>query len=142
MKIIRKSSELYYYKTNVSPEKTLEAIRKEIKRFKCRGYGFLENPEDPKQKIIMFQIPLKSGWTTVKIEVPEVWVQLQTKQKYLEKTSYRYLLNIIKAKFLQADLGVPLKELFVLDMITQDGRKMKDLIMKDLPLLTSGNPVD
>jgi len=118
----------------------MEEIRKMLDKYECKGFVFAENPLNPKDKKIMFQIPMKDGkYHTVTMIIPEVWVKLRTKEKYLEKVSYRYLFLLLKAKLNQVDLGEPIEEVFLLDMMTQDGRQMRELITKDLPMLTSGN---
>lgn len=140
MKLIREPKKIFAYKTQVSTEKSLEEIRKMLNKYECRGFGFIENPENPKEKVVMFQIPMKNGsYSSIRMAIPEVWVKLRTKEKYLEKVSYRYLVLLLKAKLNQVELGEPIEEVFLLDMITQDGKKMRELIIKDYPLLTQGN---
>lgn len=140
MKIVRKYDQIYAKGTKVTIEKSIEEIKKMLKKYGCKGFTSAESREDERRKAIKFFAPTTNGDLPIILEAPEIYVTTRKGEKYLEKESYRALALIVKSKLVTVDLGLEtVQDAFILDVITSDGRKMKDLITKDIPLLTQGN---
>lgn len=138
MKLIRNKNQIFAYRTTVTPEKSIEEIKKNLKKYGCQGFQYTEHP-DTNQKAIRFYVPSDTGRLLVHLDIPEIHEKMISgKTKYLEKESYRALVLIVKAKLNLIELGEPIEEVFLLNMITPDGKMLKNILTKDLPLLTQG----
>lgn len=139
MKLIRDKKRIYAYNTQVKPEKSIEEIKRNLKKYGCQGYQYTEHP-DSNEKAIRFYIPTPQGRLLIHIEIPEIHEKKKSgKTEYLENESFRALVLIIKAKLNLVELGEPIEEVFLLNMVTPDGKLLKDVITPDLPLLARNN---
>lgn len=138
MKLIREKNRIYAYKTQVTPEKSIEEVKKNLKKYGCQGFQYAEHP-DTNQKIIRFYIPTPNGRLLIHVDIPEIHEKMKSGTiRYLENESYRALVLIMKAKLNLVELGEPIEEVFILNMVSPDGKLLKDVLMKDIPLLTRG----
>jgi hypothetical protein len=122
--VFKESKKVYAYGTHITPENSMMAIKRLIKKYDCKGWLEAEHPLT-KETIIQFQIPIGDDLKTVQFQLRKVFIENSRGRRYLEKESYRLLFLIIKSKILLSQ-HTSFLEVFMPNLLLEDNLTLID----------------
>jgi len=135
--IFNNASQVYAYRTTVTPANTIAAIRKMLEKYNCKGWAEIESPDNDTH-IIQFQIPISENeYRTVQFELIKVFLKNKRGIRYLKNESYRLLYQTIKIKLQLARITNDFFGSFMPNLLLKNNKTLEKAISEDNTLLLS-----